>query len=522
MCKVSLLCAAVLLCSCAGSREPSAFRTYLESEPAGFDPAFAVDVPSGRLCALLYDGLLCPGREGGVEGGLAERWDISPDGMLYTFYLRDARFSDGSQVTAGDVEYSLERLLSPEVASPRGWMLSAVVGAEEFKSGASDDLEGVSASGAKIVKIRLARPFPPFPSMLAMPSAGVVSSEWAASRGSGGWRSPVCSGPWVLSEWKEAQRIVLKRNDHYRTPPELERVIFRIIPERMTQVAEFEVGNLDHLQVPKAELRRWSADPHWGALMESSVELAVTYIGLNNQKPPLDRVGVRRALNCAVDKHAIVARLMKGAAVQAAGAIPPGLRGHDPSRAGYQYDRDLAAELLEEEGLAGGFDMEIWYRDGGGAEQVLEALQAYLKEVGVRVTLQAREWGTLKEAINRGVPDAYYLDWYADYPDAENFLYPLFFSGNWGGGGNRARFADPGVDSMLVEARAETDPESRYDLYRRIDEMVAGRAPWIYLWHPVRVELRQPWVEGPLMHPLFYGQRYLLLYKTRSNGRESA
>lgn len=521
LCKASLVCLAALLCSCAGSHDPTTFKSYLESEPAGLDPAFAVDVPSGRLCALIYDGLLSPGDGAEVKGCLAERWDVSSDGTVYTFHLTDARFSDGRRVTPSDVKYSLERLLRPDVGSPRGWIVSPVVGAEELRSGDREELEGVQVLDERSLSIRLKRPFPPFLSMLAMPAAGVVPADWAAAVGDDGWRSPVCSGPWTVESWNEGDAILLSRNRQYRNPPELEGIEFRILPERMTQVAEFEVGNLDHLSVPKAEIKRWTMDPEWAPRLERLVELAVAYIGLNNTKPPLNEVRVRRALNHALDLHAIVGGLMKGVAVASSGAVPPGLRGHDPSRTRYAYDPERAEELLAEAGYPGGFSMEIWYRDGGGAEQVLEAVQAYLKEIGVDVALQAREWGTLKEAVNKGIPDAYYLDWYADYPDAENFLFPLFHSDNWGGGGNRARFSDPVVDSLLVQAGQERDPDARYDLYRRIDGLVYSQAPWIYLWHPVKVELRQSWLKGPILHPLFYGRRYLDVTKVRAGAGAS-
>jgi oligopeptide transport system substrate-binding protein len=289
----------------------------------------------------------------------------------------------------------------------------------------------------------------------------------------------------------------------------------------MTQVAEFEVGNLDNVQIPMSELDRWTADPRWAGLVEREVQLAVVYIGLNNQKPPFDDPRVRRALNYAVDTRALAERLMRGMAVRARGAIPPGLPGYDPNREAWSYDVSLARDLLKEAGHPDGFPMEIWYREGGGAEQVLEAIQAYLKDAGVEASLVAREWGTLKEAINQGVPDAYYLDWYADYPDAENFLFPLFHSDNWGGGGNRARYSNPVVDSLIVEARRKVDPEERNALYARIDGMVYNDAPWIYLWHPVRLELRQPWVRGTVLHPLFYGQRYMTVTKTRRAGRDA-
>jgi len=519
--KASLPCLVALGCSCAGSADPGAFRSYLESEPTSLDPAFAVDVSSGVLCSLIYERLVRPGDDLSIEPSLAGGWEVSPDGTVYTFHLREAYFSDGKRITAGDVKHSLERLLRPDVGSPRGWVMAPVVGAEGFRSGRRDSLRGIRAVDERTVEISLKEPFPAFLSMLAMPSASVVPEGRARAAAPDDRRDPICSGPWVLLEWTRGERVTLARNPRHWGPPALDRLVFRIIPERMTQIAEFEVGNLDHLQIPKSDLARWTSDPAWRDRIERQVDLAVVYIGLNNRKPPLDDARVRRALNHAVDAEAIVTRLMNGTAVRARGAVPPGLPGHDPDRPAYRYDVSLARELLARAGYPDGFRMEIWYREGGGADQVLEAIQAYLKDAGVAAVLRAREWGTLKEAINRGVPDAYYLDWYADYPDAENFLYPLFHSDNWGGGGNRARYSDSAVDSLLEEASRVVSSDERYELYLRIDERVYKDAPWIFLWHPVTSEVRQPWVRGDVLHPLFYGQRFTEVTKTGRSGRDA-
>jgi peptide/nickel transport system substrate-binding protein/oligopeptide transport system substrate-binding protein len=140
--------------------------------------------------------------------------------------------------------------------------------------------------------------------------------------------------------------------------------------------------------------------------------------------------------------------------------------------------------------------MELWKMQSPEVTRILEAVQAYLADVGIQAAIVSRDWGMLKQAINRGEPDAYYMTWLADYPDGENFLYPTFHSVNWGGGGNRARFKDEQVDALIERARRTLDETERERLYRQIDGMVFEQAAWIYLWYPKIFVVHQPWLKN--------------------------
>jgi ABC-type transport system substrate-binding protein len=153
--------------------------------------------------------------------------------------------------------------------------------------------------------------------------------------------------------------------------------------------------------------------------------------------------------------------------------------------------------------------MEIWQRENPEGGRILESVQAYLGRVGVGVKLVTREWSAFKQAIERGTPDAFYLDWFADYPDAENFLSPLFHSSNRGGGGNRSGYVNGSVDSLLDEAALCADTAERWELYRRVEETVYGDAPWIFLWFPARYEIVSPRLQGYRIPVIFNGQRFL-------------
>jgi ABC-type transport system substrate-binding protein len=493
--------------ACSGVEESAYIRLALQTEPATLDPAYSVDYSSGMLSSLVHSNLVRYTPEGELAPDLAGSWEISQDRMTYTFHLAPARFSCGRRVEALDVLFSLERLLDPETISPRWWVLGTVLGAEAFHGAGNRPLHGIEAPDDSTVILRLERPASHFLGLLAMPAAGIVCRTDVSALGAGYGRSPCGSGPWRLSEWREAEEIVLERNEWYGgRKPQPEGISFRIIPETMTRIAEFEVGNLDLLEVPRAELDLWrSAGP---PLLETE-ELRIVYIGLNNARVPFDDVRVRRAFNMAVDIETIIAHVLFGGAVKARGVIPTALRRSPQPADLYPYNPERAMELLAEAGYPDGFEMEIWQRENPEGGRILESVQAYLGRVGVRVKLVTREWSAFKQAIEQGTPDAFYLDWFADYPDAENFLAPLFHSSNRGGGGNRSGYANGRVDSLLDEAALCGDPAERWELYRRAEETVYREAPWIFLWFPTRYEIVSPRLRGYRMPLIFNGQRFL-------------
>jgi peptide/nickel transport system substrate-binding protein/oligopeptide transport system substrate-binding protein len=357
------------------------------------------------------------------------------------------------------------------------------------------------------VVVRLAHPVPHFLGLLAMPAAGIVCREEVERLGARYGRSPCGSGPWKLSSWNEGDDILLVPNPGWegrRTA--LAGLSFRVIPEEMTQIAEFEVGNLDVLEVPRSELEHWRAA---GTPLLWKEELRVVYIGFNTTKPPFNDPRVRQALNMAVDVDKIIAQVLFGAAKRARGVVPPGLRPSPEPAERYRYDPGRARALLAEAGYPNGFSMEIWERENPEALRVLESVQGYFADVGVSAKLVTREWGAFKEAIDRGTPDAFFIDWLADYPDAENFLMPLFHSSNAGGGGNRTRYRNARVDSLLEAAAACMDQAKRWELYRSAEEIVYAEAPWLFLWFPQKYEVLSPRITGYRIPLIFNGQRFL-------------
>ncbi len=495
------------LAGCGRHAPNAVLQLALQTEPSTLDPAHSSDFASGRVSSLIHSNLVAFDPDGKIVPDLSGRWEVSGDARSYLFHLREARFSNGRRVVAGDVVYSFLRLLDPATASPRWWLLASVRGAAAFhEKGGARSRVAVSAADDSTVSITLETPVAHFASLLAMPAAGVVCREEVERLGTQYGRTPCGSGPWKLSAWREGDEIALVPNPGGAAPvPRIAGITIRIIPEQMTQIAEFETGNLDVLEVPRAELEQWRTA---GVNLLSREELTVAYIGLNTRKPPFDDVRVRRAVNMAVDVDKIIARVLFGGAVRARGVVPPALRGSPEPAELYPYDPARARALLAEAGHSGGLDIEIWQRENPEGGRVLESVQGYLAAVGVRARLVTREWSAFKEAVDKGTPDAFYLDWYADYPDAENFLVPLFHSANIGGKGNRTGYSNGRVDSLLDAAGRTADPGSRWELYRAAEEIVYRDAPWLFLWFPVQYEVCSPRLVGYRIPVIFNGQRY--------------
>ncbi len=502
-----------LLAGCGPSPESAEeaefLRLRLNDDLSTLDPAFIVDVPGGAVAAKIFNNLVRFNLEGEIVPDLARDWEISPDGTRYRFRLREGvRFHSGRELAAEDVIYSLRRLLDPGVNSPRFWLLEGVKGAEEFRSGAAADLPGIRSPSPGVVEIELVRPSGLFLYYLALPSCAVVPREAVEGPGPDFAGRPVGTGPFRLRRWRRQNRLVLVRNpDYFEGPPELAGVVYRVIPETLTAVVEYERGNLDLLEVPRAEYRRYTTTAPWRDLVSSRVGLNTYYLGFNCRRPPFDDPRVRRALNYALDRERIVSAILEDRAVPAAGPVPPGLL--PPVREGYSYDPARSRELLEEAGVELPLRAAFLFKSDREVLTIAEVIQSYLREAGVEVVLVQREWSSFLHALNAGDFDLFYLSWWGDYPDAENFLFPTFHSANAGPGGNRSLFSDPGVDARLESAAAAADPEERRELLAAAAGRVTDLAPWVFLWHRKEVMIRSPRLENYRIPRIYNADKFL-------------
>lgn len=474
-------------------------------DPRSLDPALSTDVPTGRAVSYVFDGLTRFTADARVEPGLAERWEVTPDGLTYTFHLRrGVTFHDGTPLSSRQVLASFARVLDPKVKGGRGWPLYPIAGARAVAEGKAPRIAGLSAPDDSTVVIRLEEPLAVFPKLLAMPVASITPENVPANFG----ERPVGTGPWKLVEWRHDDYLKFARNGKYwGGAPAVDTLIARIIPEPSTAVAEFEAGNIDFLNVPEGETRNWEQTDEKMARLASAPALILYYLGVNVTRGPLADARVRRAMIHAIDARTISNELVGGRGRPTAGIIPPSLEGADTTRRPLPYDPARAKALLAEAGHPNGITIQLWHSQDATIARLAQAVQGYLAKVGINAQLMQRDASSVREASRKGESDVVLKTWYADYPDAENFLYPLLHSANRGPGGNISFFANPTYDDLVRRARRELNDSARVQLYRQADSLAYAEAPIVPLFFYNELVAVQPWVSGFEVPVIFNGQR---------------
>ncbi len=506
-----LLATALVLSACGDQGADDTLNYYFSYDPRSLDPALSTDVPTGEVVSLLFDNLTQFDADAQLKPGLARSWETDASGKVYTFHLRsDGRFHDGRPIRAEDVRASMLRALAPGTTGGRNWPLYPILGARSYAAGQARGVPGIVVPDDSTVVLTLEEPLNVLPKLLAMPVAAIVPTPAPA----GFDQAPIGSGPWKFVSWSHDDAIVLARNEGYwGGPPKSDTLRIRIIPEPLTQAAEYEAGQLSVVEVPVGETRRWEQS-HAGELQRRP-GLKDLYVAINTTRGPLKDVRVRRALNHAVDVGTLLGTVMAGRGVPAAGSVPPGILGYDSTRAPYGYDPAKARHLLAEAGYAEGFSIRLWRTQRAELARLAQSIQQNLAQVGIRAEIVERDASSARAAVRNGEADLFLTDWWADYPDPENFNYPLFHSRNKGPGGNYAFLSDAALDSMILRARATPDETEKARLAREIDNRVFELAPWIFLWFPVDIWASQPEVKGWRLPLVFTGQRWMEAVRTR-------
>ncbi len=498
----------LLAAACGGGGNNTDRRTLIDSrdnyDPRSLDPALSTDVPTGRAVGYLFDGLTRFTPDARVVPGLATSWDVSADGSVYTFHLRrGVTFTDGTPFVARQVARSWQRVLDPKVRGGRGWPLYPILGAKEFADGKGSRIPGIATPNDSTVVVTLKEPFAIFPKLLAMPVASITPDSIPSNFG----ERPIGTGPWTLVEWKHDDYLLFAPNRSYwGGAPKADSLKARIISEPSTAVAEFQSGNVDVLQIPQGEIRDWELDEARKQMLASTPALELVYVAINTTRGPLADVRVRQAINHSIDRHTIVRNLIAGRGELAAGVIPSQLPGSDKTRIGYAFDTLRAKQLLRDAGYPNGIDLELWTSTTPIFVRIAETLQGYLSLSGIRAKIVQRESAAAREAARKGQTDLFVKDWYADYPDAENFLYPLLHSANKGVGGNVSYFQNAQFDSLVTAARREQYEAKRVELYKQADDLAFREAPMVFLYFYNELYAIQPWINGFVPPVIFNGQ----------------
>lgn len=495
----------------------------LGTMPHTLDPAQMVTLDEGRVAALLYNGLVRYDVDGTPLADLAENWEVHRDGLQYTFELRrDVTFSNGHRFTADDVIFSFLRLLCPQTESPRAWVLGDILGAEQYHTGQSNEVAGIVAEDEYTVTITLEQPRATFLSLLATTAAFILNRETvttyettsadAVAGGIPGFH-PVGTGPFSISEYGEGEYLKLaRRSDYHGSGPFLDGIRFEIGIDQMTAREMFSDGRLSITSIRPEE-----ADQIETQVLQSP-ELAVFYLGLNNNRGPTEDVRVRQAINYALDTSSLLEEIMPGAFAPAAGSIPPGIAGYGGQRTGFGHNPAKAQELLDEAGYTGSIDLEMIRGSASSVQQITDAIAEQLSEVNLEIEMVTAEPGQTFNLLSGSTDyDLFYLSWWADFPDAENFLRPLFHSEKWGDAGNRTLFSCPETDVLLDKARSVYDRDRRLEIYAEIEELVFSQAPWVPLYFPVSHQALQPFVRGYELGGVYASQKMTTVWFDRAD-----
>ncbi len=489
-------------------------------DPPTLDPHLTTDATSARIIVEVFGGLVTIDPNLDIVPDLAESWDISEDGRVYTFHLRpDAVFHDGTPVTAHDVQWSLERVTNPLTESPvADQYLGDIVGVEEKLAGDALSISGVNVIDDRTVEIAIDEAKSYFLAKLTYPTGFVLDRENVEANPSNWFRKPNGTGPFRLTEYQVGESLKLSRNENYHLgPPRLEEVEF--ILSGGTQLLMYENDEIHIAGVSLADLDRFS-DPSnelYPDLRTAPPSFSVNYIGLNVNEPPLDDVKVRQALNLAIDKQEIASIVLGDLVEPADGILPPNFPGYDENVRGYQFDPVRAKQLLEESKY--GDDLEnippitITTPGSFGANVSLDmevVLQMWERHLGITAEFQQTEFATFLKDLHKGRFQMFDIGWIADYPDPENFLDILFHSES---SNNHTHYSNPDVDALLMQARVETDETARYALYNQAEQKILDDAPWVPLWFDGENKvLVKPNVHDYLLPPLIIPRlRYVYL-----------
>jgi oligopeptide transport system substrate-binding protein len=499
---MALLCAAFSSCGLTGDRGLTLYGASISS----LDPARCGDAASAGYIVEVFSGLVTLDNSLRVVEDIAQSYDISPDGMIYTFHLREGvRFHNGKEVTASDFKYSIERATDPQTLSPVAEAyLGDIVGVKERCNGAADEVSGVRVVDEHTLEITIDAPKAYFLAKLTHPTAFVVDRENVKS-GDDWQKHPNGTGPFKLKQWQEGQRIVLERNEHfYRGVAKLEEVTFLL---RGNPMMMYENDEIHITQVGIANIERvLDLTNRLNEELMIAPELSVSYIGFNTAMPPFDDTKVRQAFCHAVDKEKIIEISLKGIVSRADGILPPGMPGHSEELEGLGYDVTVAQQLIAESSYHDGLPPIVLSISGAcaGVSAVDVAIASMWREnLGVEVSIQSVEWGTFLDEVREGKLQAFEIGWVADYPDAENFLDLLFHSESVE---NHSAYSNPIVDELLESARVEADFDTRLAIYQGTEEIIVADSPWLPLWFGQGYYLVKPEVKGfspaPMVIPM--------------------
>lgn len=528
-CLFSLLFLLVLVSSCSKDnslKDKKVFRYNESANISSLDPAFAKDQAMIWANLQLFNGLVQLDSALNIKPSIAKSWEISQDGLTYTFILRsDVLFHNHNlfnnkkrKVIASDFVYSFNRIVDEKIASPGAWIFNSVVKKEgKFAFLAKNDTT---------FQIILKDAFSPFLGLLTMPYASVVPKEIVEHYGQDFRKNPIGTGPFYFKMWKEGVKLVLLKNenyfekDHQGNPlPYLDAVNISFIIDKQSVFLEFVKGNIDFISGIDANYKD-EVLTRKGELQEkyknkinliTQPYLNTEYLGFLVDKTkspnhnPLLNKKIRQAINYGFDRKKMIKYLRNNIGLAAEnGIIPKGLAGFDTNNhCGYSYNPQKAKQLLNEAGYPNGKGLPpISLATTSTYLDLCKYIQQQLNLLGFDIKIDVTPPGALREQIAQSKTMWFRGSWIADYPDAENYL-SLFYSPNFcPKGPNYTHFSNKSFDLLYEKAKKETTLQKRTELYKQMDKLIMEQAPIVVLYYDQVLRFTQKNINGLSSNPM--------------------
>jgi ABC-type transport system substrate-binding protein len=509
----------LLFFSCGNSsnsdKDHLIFRYNEHKNIGSLDPAFSKDIADIWATNQLFNGLVQMDDHMKVLPSIAKNWKISEDALTYTFVLRDdVKFhthhlfgKDSTRtVIAPDFEYSLNRLLDKQLASPGSWVLQKV---ERFK-----------AVNDTIFEIKLKQPFPAFLGLLTMKYCCVVPKEIVEHYGTGFRSNPIGTGPFKFKRWEENIKLVFRKNTAYfehdengKQLPYLEAVAITFLPDKQSEFLQFSQGNIDFVSGLDGSYKDeiLTADGKLRNQYTKDVKmirgpyLNTEYLAffMDTSIPEIQSQLIRKAVNYGFDRRKMMVYLRNGVGIPAHGGfIPKGLPGYNET-IGFSYKpkkaKDLVAQFKKETGIQ---NPEITITTTGNYLSFCEYIQRELQKTGLIVNIDVIPASSLKDSKANGKLDIFRASWVADYPDAENYL-SLYYSKNFAPNGpNYTHFKNKQFDLWYEQSFTETNTSQRELLYTKMDSLVMHEAPIVPLFYDEVIRFTRKNVSGLGINPI--------------------
>lgn len=519
----------------ANTKVPQVIKYNLGAEPKTIDPALNEAVEGGTVIENAFEGLTRLDEKDTPIPGVAEKWDVSPDGLKYTFHLRkDAVWTDGKQVKAQDFEYAWKRALNPDTASNYAYQLYYIKNGQGYNESkrpqaqktpgvapATADQLGVKAVDDQTLEVTLENPCAYFLSLMAFPTYMPVRQD-VIEKDKTSWAikpdSYITNGPFKLKEWRPKDKMIFVKNDKYWNAKDvkLDTIEYSMLEQETSYLAAFKTGQLDFIETPPAqETPQLLKD----GTAKITPYLGTYYINLNVSDnaakfnaaaaQALKNPKVREALNLALDRKEIVDNVTKGNQIPAGAYVPKGIpedkSGKDFRNKDYynpQGDIAKAKQLLAEAGYPDGKGfpkLEYLYNTGQNHQNLAQAVQEmWRKNLGINVELKNQEWKVFQKTRTDKNYEIARGGWTADYVDPMTFL-DMFTKGS---GNNDPGYNNPNYDAKLAAAKKETDPAKRMQLMHDAEDMLMADMPIIPIYFYTNIVCVKDYVKDVHKSPL--------------------